>query len=103
VKELFAKYPDLNVCSDCYQIYGFGGYINPRNEYWRHWQKCDCSEKPGMPDDDGEKWLGKDFNKLVELCYCCGLVLLKTGSKWNFFLCMNAGRWPVNSTHDTVG
>ncbi len=103
MKELFAKYPDLNVCSDCYQIYGFGGYINPRNEYWRHWQKCDCSEKPGMPDDDGEKWLGKDFNKLVELCYCCGLVLLKTGSKWNFFLCMNAGRWPVNSTHDTVG
>lgn len=68
MEENFFKYPDLKICSDCLQIYGFGGYLNPRNEFWRHWQKCDCSEKPGVPEDDGKKWLGKDFNKLVDLC-----------------------------------
>ena len=87
MKENFAKYPDLMVCSDCFRIYRFGDYISPRLEYWRHWQKCDCSEKAEMPEDVDEQWTWFDFNKRVELCYCCGKVLLKSGSKWNFFFC----------------
>ena len=87
MKILYGNYPDLMVCSSCFQIYGFGGYISPRREYWRHWQNCDCSEKAGMPKDVDEKWTWFDFNKLVELCYCCGKVLIPSGSKWNFFFC----------------
>ena len=87
MKAIFAKYPDLMVCSSCFQIYGFCDYISPRLECWRHWQKCDCSDKAGMPEDVDEKWPWKDFNKLVELCYCCGKVLIPSGSRWNYFFC----------------
>ena len=90
-RENFAKYPDMMVCSTCFQIYGFGDYISPRFE---HWQKCDCSNKVGMPEDVDEKWRWKDFNKLVELCYCCGKRLVHSGSKWSLFFCEEC-KWMV--------
>ena len=68
MKPIFAKYPDFMVCSNCFRIYGWGGYISPRLEYWRHWQKCGCSDKAGMPEDVDDEWAWKGFNKLVEFC-----------------------------------
>jgi len=93
-RENFAKYPDMMVCSTCFQIYGMGDFFSPRPEYGRHWQKCGCSDKVGMPENVDDKWPWKDFNKLVELCYCCGTVLIPSGSKWDVFFCEEC-KWMV--------
>jgi hypothetical protein len=34
-----------------------------------------------------ERWPGFDFNIAVELCYCCGQVLLNSGSRWSVWFC----------------
>lgn len=48
-------------------------------------QSCDCDR----PQRDGsvEKWPKFDFNTAVELCYCCGLVPLRSGSRWSVWHC----------------
>ena len=56
MKAISGNYPDLLVCSDCFQFYGFGMFVSPSLECWRHWQKCDCSDKAGMPEDVDDEW-----------------------------------------------
>ncbi len=47
-------------------------------------QRCECA-----PSENGraEPLWGGDFNTYAELCRCCGLVLLCSGSRWCVWFC----------------
>lgn len=46
-------------------------------------QTCGCVVKA----DDVEPWPYFDFKTVVELCRCCGRVLLSSGSRWSVWFC----------------
>lgn len=84
------------VCSDCFEIYGpwhYKGEAGGTPDI-NFFQFCgrDCpsqNRKPDMPlKEAGEaKWPRFDFNSVVDLCYCCGQEVLKSGSKWSEWFC----------------
>jgi ADP-ribosylglycohydrolase len=101
----------MKVCSKCYKIYGFwncrqefvGNYSWMTDEVF--YQKCkwtceDYNKKTDMPGKEinQEKWLRFDFNELVTFCYCCGQVLLKSGSRWSVWFCDDCKKkvWELN-------
>lgn len=68
---------NLRICAHCLELYGQvrlgnGEAIN---------QECLCVKKT-----EG-RWDGYDFNKKYETCYCCGLEVIPSGSKWSVFYC----------------
>lgn len=92
----YVEYEAMIVCADCFEIYGPWHYKGeavgiPDINFF---QLCarDCpsrNQKPDMPfKEAGEaKWPRFDFNRVVELCYCCGQEVLKSGSKWSVWFC----------------
>jgi len=66
--------PRMRICPRCHDLYGECGKPTP--------QRCRC---PDAPDDAA--WPHHDFNRLVEPCKCCGLQLLRTGSRWAVWFC----------------
>jgi NAD(P)-dependent dehydrogenase (short-subunit alcohol dehydrogenase family) len=69
----------LVICADCRRLKGAIPGGGPRL------QRCGCraegSERPVRT------WSGYDHNTYAELCRCCGLVLLPSGSKWSVWFC----------------
>ena len=51
-------------------------------------QRCDC-ERTLEPED---RWPGFDFNTWAELCRCCAITLLRSGSRWSPFFCEECKR-----------
>jgi len=47
------------------------------------WQRCDCVPAGGLP---AQPKVG-DFNTALELCRACGLVPLRSGSRWSVWFC----------------
>jgi hypothetical protein len=47
------------------------------------WQRCDCVPAEGLPT---QPRVG-DFNTEIELCRACGLVPLRSGSRWSAWFC----------------
>jgi hypothetical protein len=47
----------------------------------RFHQRCRCE---GV---DQERWLRFDFNCYLELCRCCGVEPIRSGSRWSSFFC----------------
>ena len=45
---------------------------------------------------------GRDFNKAYETCYCCGLEVLESGSKWSPFFCQDCKK-AIFQFNDAVG
>jgi hypothetical protein len=79
----------LNICGECGAIYG-----QFKIRGIAHFQKCsgDCSKYSSQPDYPSKdpvsgRWGGFDFNQGYELCYTCGLVVLKSGSRWSVWFC----------------
>jgi hypothetical protein len=68
------------VCGTCGDLKG------PWQDYSdvKYRQRCDC-DRPGQPGD--ERWPGFDYNTVAELCRCCGLEAVKSGSKWSVWFC----------------
>jgi hypothetical protein len=67
----------LMICLSCFELHG-----ELRNRSGAHvHQRCGC--KGHEPDT----WSGYDFNREVELCYCCGKVVLNSGSRWSVWFC----------------
>ncbi|HVA10428.1 MAG TPA: hypothetical protein VNG12_27250, partial [Acidimicrobiales bacterium] len=66
---------DAAVCGSCHQVRGtaLAGFH----------QRCACEP---VPDPD-EPRFGQDFLMAAELCRCCGLVLLPSGSRWSVWFC----------------
>jgi hypothetical protein len=71
---------DVFVCSECFEI---RGSWRSHGEVFR--QRCRC-EKATLSEPD-EAWFAFDFNKLVELCYCCGAELVESGFKSSVWFC----------------
>lgn len=65
------KIDTLYVCRTCGELAGTGPDT----------QRCDC-----RPKEDA-RWPGYDFNTALELCYCCGQVPLRSGSRWSVWFC----------------
>jgi hypothetical protein len=64
-----------------------------------HEQRCACTRvargpEPVVSDDDGAGlWPGYDYNEVAELCRCCGLDVLRSGSKWSVWFCEHCKDW----------
>jgi hypothetical protein len=41
----------------------------------------------GTLSEPDEPWFAFDFNKLVELCYCCGAELVESGFESSVWFC----------------
>jgi hypothetical protein len=66
----------LHVCRDCGGLYG---KCFVQNEPVDQLCRCRRSDEP--------RWPGFDFNESLTLCYCCGLVSLRSGSRWADWFC----------------
>jgi hypothetical protein len=67
------------VCGTCGRLRGPWGRYRFELEFE---QRCACHT--GEPD---ERWPGFDHNTVAELCRCCGLEVVKSGSKWSVWFC----------------
>ena len=72
----------LNVCSQCGEIYGPWRY-EPEQAGLSGTliQECRCRGR------SQERWPRFDFNEVVTLCYCCGQELLLSGSRFSVWFC----------------
>jgi hypothetical protein len=74
-------YGEMKVCGSC-------GYLKgslPQTAEEPEVHLCGCvpqEERRAQP-----RWGNKDFNQELELCYCCGAVEIRSGSKWASFFC----------------
>ena len=72
---------DMKVCGSCGNLKGSLSLDSEEPEV----HLCDCvaqAERRAQP-----RWGNKDFNADLELCYCCGAVEIRSGSKWCSFFC----------------
>jgi len=108
VKTFMKEHPELEhnlkslvVCRNCLQLKGTIHFTSGQSFE----QKCGCST------EREEKWQIKvtdtykptlDFNKAYEMCYCCGLEVLPSGSRWSLFFCQNCNTW-VRNFNELVG
>jgi hypothetical protein len=64
-----------------------------------HEQRCACAQAARGPEsvvsEDGmsELWPGHDYNQVAELCRCCGLDVLRSGSRWSGWFCEHCKDW----------
>jgi hypothetical protein len=68
------------VCTACGELRGAWGRYDGELEFE---QRCDCHRA----EERDERWPGFDHNTVAELCRCCGLEGLKSGSKWSVWFC----------------
>lgn len=65
------------ICPTCREVCGslqIGGSL--------HVQRCKC-----QAEDVSGIWGRLDFPRLIEICYCCGATLIRSGSRWSSFFC----------------
>ena len=48
-------------------------------------QRCLCERDAG--EESQPRWPGYDHNTVAELCRCCALTLVRSGSKWSVWFC----------------
>ena len=65
----------FTVCCVCA---GLAGYPRGRSDYP---QVCRCNRA------DEQRWPDHDFNEYADLCWCCLLETISSGSKWSSFYC----------------
>jgi hypothetical protein len=68
------------VCGTCGRLRGPWGRYDGELEFE---QRCDCH----AAEEPDERWPGFDYNRVAELCRCCGLEVVKSGSKWSVWFC----------------
>ena len=68
------------VCGTCGWLRGPWGRYVGELEFE---QRCDCHDA----EEPDERWPGFDHNTVAELCRCCGLEVVKSGSKWSVWFC----------------
>jgi hypothetical protein len=67
----------IELCLDCGELRG------PWPSGLVQWCGCDRAASP----QHQERWDHYDHNTVAELCRCCALELLESGSKWSIWLC----------------
>jgi hypothetical protein len=84
---------ELQICGRCREL---KGPVPDRNDGVQ--QLCECTPleiRRAQP-----RWA--DTNLYAELCYCCGLVLLRSGSKFSPFFCEPCAS-SVNAVNQSAG
>ncbi|MDD4230900.1 MAG: hypothetical protein PHG45_05925 [Dehalococcoidales bacterium] len=93
IQEYIESHPDnganimsLSVCRKCFQLTGRTTLDDGQEVE----QKCGCvgpgQKKWQLNFPDGYSPVF-DFNKAYEMCYCCGLAVIRSGSRWSIFYC----------------
>jgi hypothetical protein len=83
----------LTLCPKCLQPHGkmrllYGGWVE---------QHCECEKQ------DDPKWGdGRDFNLGYETCYCCGLEVIVSGSRYSPFFCQDCKK-AIRKFNDAIG
>jgi hypothetical protein len=72
----------MEICTICFEL---------RGRYDKHRQQCRC-DREANPEEYETRWLRAggapyDFNDDVELCRCCAVALVPSGSRWSPFFC----------------
>jgi len=66
-------FQSLRICGTCYDLY-------EENRSDGMEQHCRCHPRR-------QTWPGYDFDERAILCRCCGLEVLRSGSRWSSFFC----------------
>lgn len=77
------------ICYKCLQLYEGDTSLNTKDNRYENlrklYQKCRCkTNENGLIE---ETWDRYDFNKKIELCYCCSMELINSGSRWSVLYC----------------
>jgi len=102
----YVDYSQMKICSRCCEVYGHWKYQPNIIELFTEeellgkdrlygvehlrYQQCSCKDKTAVvpgPENPEWAWLGFDYEKIIELCRCCGSEILTSGSRWSVFFC----------------
>lgn len=75
---LSSAIPAMTVCGAC------GDVVGPIGGGTDRVQTGTCRLHEAAEE---ERWSRYDFNRHVEICRCCGTILLRSGSKWSVWFC----------------
>lgn len=95
-RNLIENLASLKVCPICFELCGDVLLEDDQSV----WQKCHCDKSEQEKWKLSEKALGfqftMDFNCILEICNCCGLEVIPSGSKWSDFFCTACGDLIIN-------
>ncbi len=76
----------MEVCPDCLDVVGSAFSLRGHVRGGRPLvQRGTCPPHRARPHEP--TWDGFDFTRQVDLCYCCGVVPLLSGSRWSVWFC----------------
>jgi hypothetical protein len=89
------------VCTTCLECQGT---LEVHEDRIRNYvQSCSCDRAAGRDEPWPPGW---DISRYIELCHCCGVEIVRSGSRWSLFFCPDckqlvldlnraAGRWVI--------
>jgi hypothetical protein len=89
---LFEDLNSLRLCPQCLELFGKLRLDDTSTKK----QECSCGKRAK------KKWNGYDFNRKYEICYCCGLEVIPSGSKWSSFYCRDC-KDTISRLNNAVG
>jgi hypothetical protein len=90
IVDAFDEVEGATICPVCFEVHGRLVVSGRSRRHYR--QRCACERG----DEPEERWLADparpdgprfDFNRLIELCRCCTLEPLPSGSRWSVWFC----------------
>lgn len=98
---LIENLKSLRFCQECFELKGTIQLSDGHSVK----QKCACtrssSEASWYVVFDGKRWF-KDYNREYETCYCCGLEVIPSGSRWSLFYCQDC-KAMIRKLNETLG
>lgn len=96
----FANRLNLKICRECYMLHG-QIYLKDGQKVEQH---CGCNriEEEIWTYKIGRYKVRLDYNQLYEICYCCGLRIIKSGTRWSQFNCYHCHS-KISQLNATVG
>ncbi len=91
----------LVICTSCGEIRGmwhvisglrFTSWMGDPAKPYRQLCECERTAAPGRKPRGYKSWQRDDFDCIIELCRCCSLVAVSSGSKWSTFQCLECLR-----------
>lgn len=78
----------MHLCTACLKIGGpWREYGDPQRLLLHQVCLCERQRDAGSDASAPDRWPGFDLNEAVTLCYCCGIELLNSGSKFSQWFC----------------
>jgi hypothetical protein len=87
------------ICPSCFQCRGELEVQDADGSPGRYRQRCGCERATAQLE---KRWPRYDFNTYIELCRCCGIAPLRSGSRWSVFFCAECKErvFAFNRAHD---